>query len=53
MPPPLSFKGNCPVVNGPILSQLFQVEGNHQIWQKDAFKGKEIKLIGNNAKVIL
>ena len=37
-------------VNGPILSQLFQVGGNHEIWHKDAFKGGEFKLIKSQMK---
>ena len=34
-----------PGIDGQILSQLFLVGGNHEIWHKDAFKGREFKLI--------
>ena len=36
--------------NGPILSQLFRLGGNHEIWHKDAFKGGEFKLIRSLVK---
>ena len=39
-----------PEVNGPILSQLFQVGGNHEIWDKDAFEGGEFKLFSSHVK---
>ena len=39
-----------PGIDGQILSQLFLVGGNHEIWHKDAFKGREFKLIRNHVK---
>ena len=38
------------MVNGPILSELFQAGGNHEIWHKDAFNGGEFKLIRSHVK---
>ena len=37
-------------VNGEILSQLFQVGGNHEMWHKDALNAGEFKLIRSHVK---
>ena len=37
-------------VNGQILSQLFQVGGNYEIWHKDAVNAREFKLIRSHVK---
>ena len=37
-------------VNGQILSQLFQVGGNHEMWHKDALNAGEFKLIRSHVK---
>ena len=41
---------NSPEVNGSILSKLFQVRGNNELWHKDGFKGEGSKLIGSHVK---
>ena len=44
------YNFNSPEANGLILSQLFQVRGNHEIWHKDAFRGGIVKLVRSRVK---
>ena len=39
-----------PEVIGPILSQLFLVGENHELWHKDSLEGGEFKLIRSHVK---